>query len=269
MWSFKTINVNILSLAAAFSSNDEPTLSDLQNDYKTVKDLDNKLSCCSFGGIKDLSLRCDLSYKDRCHVLTSKFPCRSFIEDLFCEKSELSLCDVKNDIEILCDIPNKKIFKRIEEDIKNKLVTFSLDSKLYELAENPEIMLYIEDKIADNLIPEEGTLLPTWKDIGSRHGYGTNQFNTFCENCQSTDRKTERLLSLLCARKELLSISILIEKLKHMNRNDVVIVLEEWLRVTMVRNFVSSVKCKYDLNVKRYRQCFFMLYSPFLSSPSL
>jgi len=221
------------NIAAALSFNDEKTISDLQNDYKTVKDLDNKLSCCSFGGIKDLSLRCDLSYKDRCHVLTSKFPCRSFIEDLFCEKSELSLCDVKNDIEILCDIPNKKIFKRIEEDIKNKLVTFSLDSKLYELAENPEIMLYIEDKIADNLIPEEGTLLPTWKDIGSRHGYGTNQFNTFCENCQSTDRKTERLLSLLCARKELLSISILIEKLKHMNRNDVVIVLEEWLRVTM------------------------------------
>ena len=210
-----------------------------------MKDLNNKLSCWSFGGIKDLSLRCDLSYKDRCHVMNSKVPCRSFVEDLFRTKTNLSLCDLKNDIERLCKIPNKKIFKRIEEDIKNNLVTFSLDSKLYELAENPKIMLYIEDKIVDNLIPEEGTQLPTWKDVGSCHGYETSDLNSFCDNFQSTDSRTQRLLSLLCARKELLPISILIEKLKHMHRNDIVIVVEEWLHVKMVRNFVSSVKCKY------------------------
>ena len=241
MWNFKTINVNILSLAAALSSNDEPTLSDLQNDYKTVKDLDNKLSYCSFGGIKDLCLRCGLPYKERCSVLNSKLASRIFFKDLCRTKEELSFRDLKNDVE-KCKIPNKKIFKKIEEDMEdeqNDLVTFSLDSKLYTLTEDPKIMQYIEDNIADNLIPEEGTLLPSWKDVGGNHGYRSPQFNIFCKNCPSTDTETERLLSLLCARKKLLPISIFIEKLKHMNRNDVVIMMKKWLRVTMVRIFVS------------------------------
>ena len=205
----------------------------MKDDYNVVNDVDEILNCSAFGNIKVLSLRFDLSYKERCLVMNSAVPSRRFVKDLFRTRKDLTLLDLKKDLEVYCEPPNRVIFKKIVKDIKSRSVSFSLSSTLGELASDSETMLYIMDNIADNLVPEEGTLLPTWKNIGCCHGYKVKQLCTFTEN-KKKGEKTKRLLSLISRNEQPLHVSTFIKKVRSMKRNDVAIVIEKWCKMKSV-----------------------------------
>ena len=204
--------------------------------------MDKYLSCSAFGNIKDLSLRFDLSYKERCLVMNSAHPSRRFVSDLFQTRKDLSLLDLKNDLEKASKPPNKKIFKKIIKDIQDGSVSFSLSSNLGELALNSEAMSYIMENIADNLVPEEGTLLPTWEDIGGWHGYKVTQLSTFSQIIPSIrDKKISRLLSLISSNEQSLPISKFVEKVRHIKRNDVAMAIKELCQMKMVSKLMPII----------------------------
>ena len=216
----------------------------MKNDHEVLRDLDIKLKYSSFGSIKDLSLRFPLCYKKRCLVLNSAVPCCRFFRDLFKERKELSLADLKNDIEKRRKLPNKMVFKKIEEDIRNGLVSISLDSKFCDLKNDRNIMIYIKNSIAYNLIPDEGTLLPTWKDVASLHGYTIDELNGFCKQNQIRETAIQRLLSFTSAEEQSRPISEFIRKLELIKRNDMVIVVKKWLDTKTVCLLISSIQAK-------------------------
>ena len=212
----------------------------MQNDHEVMRELHIKLNYSSFGSIKDLSLRFPLCYKKRCSVLNSVDPCRSFFKDLFKERKELSLTDLQNDIEKGGKVPNRMVFKKIKEDISNGLVSMSLDSTFGDLNKDSKIKAYIENSIVYNLIPDEGTLLPTWKNVGSCHGYTIDELNGFYKQVRIGETAIQRLLSLISAEGQSLPISEFVRMLELINRNDLVIVVKKWLDTKMVCFFISS-----------------------------
>ena len=224
-------------VAAANVSNNEPTLSDLKEDYILMRQLDDKLDLSAFGNVKDLSLSFPLSFKERSNILNSVLACRDFFRHLSKWKPDVKLLDLQFDVETFSLLPNRKngrIFKKINEDIRDGLVSLSLSSTLGKLAKNPISMLYIEENIADNLAPEEGNLLPNWKDIGSCHGYKNSELEAICKKHQSKESKTERLFSLLCNMEPPPSLSRFIQHCRAIKRNDIARVLEGWYDRTMV-----------------------------------
>ena len=206
----------------------EPTLSHIKDDYILMGILDARLDLSTFGNIKDLSLTFPLSFKERSNILNSTRPCRGFFRHLFKWRADLELSDLQFIVERSCKLPNKTIFKKINEDEIKGLLSFSFSSKLGELAKSPISMLYIEENIADNLAPEEGNLLPNWKDIGSCHGYKNSELEAICKKHQSTESRAQRLLSLLCKKEPLPSLSRFIQNCRDIKRNDIARVLEGW-----------------------------------------
>ena len=232
------MSLNFFYLAAAHISNEEPTLSHLKDNHSVMGILDARLDSSAFGNIKDLSLNFPLSFKQRSNILTSKRPCRGFFRHLFKWKVNLMLSDLQTIDKRSLKLPNPKIFKRIIKDERKGLLSFSLSSKLGELANDRRSMLYIMKNIADNLAPEEGNLLQNWKDIGSCHGYKTSDLEAICKRHQSTESKTQRLLSLLCKKKPLPSLSRFIQNCRDIKRNDIARVLEGWLDKTRVSSIM-------------------------------
>ena len=204
-----------------------------------MKELDADLDHSFPGSIKDLILTFPLSYKERCIVMNSKLPSRAFFKNLLKTKVELPIRDLQIDLEKNSTFPNKIIFKKINKDLKEGVQSFSVDSKLGDFPKDSQVHLYIMENIADNLMPEEQTLLPTWKNIASHHGYSSQNILSFC-NVQSTVTKVERLLSLICEKEPSLPISLFIDKLILIERNDIVGKVEKWRDSKVVSICVSS-----------------------------
>ena len=197
-------------------------------------DLDRSLP----GNIRDLTLRFPLSYKERCIVLNSPLPSRACFKNLLKSQTKLLIGDLQNDLEKF-KFPNKIIFKKINEDIQKESVSFSLKSKLGDITEDSQEVLYILDNIADNLVPEDHTLLPNWKNVASNHGYSSGNISSFCNVMKSSVNKTENLLSLICAKEPSLAISDFIEKLMLIGRDDIVRKVHMWCDSKVVSICIS------------------------------
>ena len=206
----------------------------MKDDHNVMDCLREKLDHSTFGNIKDLSLTFCLSYRERCLVMTCALPCRHFVTELFKTRKDLTLLDLKNDIEEKRKPPNKMIFKKIEGDIKSRSVSFSLRSKLCELVVDNTVMEYMMANFADNLIPETGTLLPAWENVGHCHGYTIKNFTAIRNKFQSTNSRIDRLLSLICENDPSFPISKFIAKLKNIKRNDIAVEIEKWRDMKMV-----------------------------------
>ena len=212
----------------------EPTLLDIANDYTFIEELERKLKYSLFGNIKDLILRFPLSYKERCSIMSNVYPSRNFFTNLFKERPSKNLSDLQDQLEKRW-MPNKMIFQKVNE------VSLTSSYTLGEL-EKDRGMPYVWDNIADNLIPEDGTLLPTWKDIASDNGYSFEEIKLFCEVSTSTEPTARKLLSLLISKR--VTLSAFIQKLNDIRRNDIIKLVEDWFNIRMVRVFISSTVLK-------------------------
>ena len=227
----------------------EPALAELKDDHNFVEKLDAYLDNSLPGNIRDLTLRYPLSYKERCIVLNSPLPSRACFKNLLKNKTDLLIGDLQNDLEKFT-FPNKIIFKKINEDIKNYSVSFSLESKLGDFTVDSQEMIYIWENIADNLVPEKCTLLPNWKNVASNHGYIQEEIDSFCNVIQSPERKTKKLLSMVCAKEPLLPISDFIEKLVLIGRDDIVRKVHMWCDKKVV-SISTSLKLRTMLRKKQ------------------
>ena len=190
--------------------------------------LDARLDLSAFGNIKDLSLKFPLSFKERSSILNSVLACREFFTHLFKWRPDVKLLDLQFDVEESSLLPNRTIFKKINEDIRDGLVSLSLSNTLGELATNPPNKLYVEENIVDNLAQEEGNLLPNWKHIASLHGYRSSELMAIFNKHCSTESKTAKLLSLLCAKESLPSLSSFMRSCRDIKRNDIAGLLVDW-----------------------------------------
>ena len=190
--------------------------------------LDARLDLSAFGNIKDLSLSFPLSFKERSKILNSVRACRDFFTHLFKWKPDVKLLDLQFNVEESSLLPNRTIFKKINEDIKDGSVSLSLSNTLGELATNPRNKLYVQENIVDNLAPEEGNLLPNWKHIASLHGYRSSELMAISNKNYSTEGKTKKLLTLLCANKSLPSLSSFMQNCRDIKRNDIAGLLVDW-----------------------------------------
>ena len=221
------MSLNFFYLAAAHISNEEPTLSHLKDDYIVMEILDARLDLSAFGNIKDLSLNFPLSFQERSNILNSVLACREFFTHLFKWRPDVKLLDLQFDVEESSLLPNRTIFKKINEDIRDGIVSLSLSNTLGELATNDN-KLYVKENIVDNLAPEEGNLLPNWKHIGSLHGYRRSELMAISNKHYSTESKTAKLLSLLCEKESLPSLSSFIQNCRDIKRNDIAGLLVDW-----------------------------------------
>jgi len=210
---------------AARVASEEPTLSDIADNYNFLEELEKKLEYLSIGSIKDLILRFPLSYKERCSIMSNVLPSRAFFANLFRKRPTKQLSDLQGHLEKR-RMPNKMVFKNINE------VSLTSSCTLGEL-EKYCGMQYVLDNIADNLIPEDGTLLPTWKNIASASGYSLQEINLFCKVHQNTEFKAKRLLTLLCSKSE--NLPAFIQKLNDIGRNDIAQLVEDWRNTRMGR----------------------------------
>jgi len=134
------------------------------------------------------------------------------------------------------------IFMKIEKDIANGLVCFTLDTTLEGLSNSPKDWLYVLETIAGNLNPKEGTLLKSWRDIAGDHGYKSSEILGF-QRRNKEESPIRKLFSLLSARTPSFTVCSLVEKLKQMRREDVAIMVEQWQDDTVkYRNNLREAK---------------------------
>jgi len=219
-------------------------LLDLCEDYSFMLELESKLEDTSTNNIKDLLLILELSYEDRCKILESATSSLAFFENLSKSKPHLSLRELKASIEKVTSKaqPNMTIFMKIEKDIANGLVCFTLDTTLEGLSNSPKDWLYVLETIAGNLNPKEGTLLKSWRDIAGDHGYKSSEILGF-QRRNKEESPIRKLFSLLSARTPSFTVCSLVEKLKQMRREDVAIMVEQWQDDTVkYRNNLREAK---------------------------
>ena len=205
-----------------------------------MQELEKNVESSSFSKLKDLLLAFELSYEDRCKVLNSATPCLAFFENLSKKEPELSLRDLRHDIEIKAMHPNKMIFKKIEEDIANSFVSFTLDSTLGELSAVPKNWFYILETIAGNLTPEKETLLISWESIASFHEYRIAEINNFKIIARyRVESPFQKFLSFLCANQPSLTVSEFVKKLRKIKREGAAEMVEEWLENATVSIVLS------------------------------
>ena len=203
------------------------------NDYNFVEKLENKLEGASISNIKELLFVFEFSYEERCKILSSSTACLAFFEHLSKCRPNLTLRDLRNDVEneYVCSHPisNMSIFMKIDEDIWNGFVSFKLDSTLGELSAVPNDWQYILERVAGELIPEKGTMRPSWENVASAHGYSTDDIHYFKRHSTEHDKRPlQKLLSLLCAREHAPTVSLFVEKLREIKRADVASMVEGW-----------------------------------------
>ena len=214
----------------------EILLFELMNDYNFVQNLENNLVRTSLNSINDLQLAFEFSYEDRCKVLRCATPCQAFFENLSKSKPRLSLQYIKDEVEMsrhedtnTSIKPNMSIFMNIEKDIRNGSVSFTLASTLGELSDNAKDWLYISENVVANLVPLRGTLLISWENIASKCGYTAGNITTFKQrNTNPDESPLQKILHLLLAREPLLHVSVFVDKLRQIKREDIANMVEEW-----------------------------------------
>ena len=211
-------------------------LSELRNDHNFVLTLENELADDGLNTINTLLLAFELSCEDRCRVLRCATPCSAFLENLSTSQPQLSLQQLRDDIEMkskeLQNVPKKPniaMFKKICEDIKNDFVSFTLTSTLGELSNDPKAWLYISNTFVANLVPQAGSLLISWDNIASKCGYTALDIANFRKvNTDTYKSPLQKILSLLCAREPSLPVLFFVKKLRQIKREDMAILVETW-----------------------------------------
>ena len=197
------------------------------NDYNSMQPLIERLEYTSIIGVKELIAEFDIvTSSERRRILNNLSPCHAFFENFAACKPEISLREIKRYLEVTADRKNRKIFQDVEEDIEAGLVQLNLDETLGKIIEIPKIWLYFIEKVADNLLPR--ALHPSWKSLASHHGYITKEIDAFEEAYKDNFWPTEKLLQLLCQKEPNLPISVFVEKLEKIGRNDVAEMVKKW-----------------------------------------
>jgi len=216
------------------TATEQPLLSKLKEDYNFVGHLESKLEGTSINNIKDLLHAFELPYADRCKILKCATQCLAFFENLSKNKPHLSLSNLKDTIENNSSNlkPNTEIFMKIERDIANGIVPFTLDTTLGELSNEPKNWLYILEEVACKLVPDDGTQLTRWENIASAYSYSSTEIASFQQN-NNEETPTRKLLLLLCTKYPSLPVRLFVEKLRQIGREDVAIMVERWSEGTM------------------------------------
>ena len=192
-----------------------------------MQSLVERLECTLIDKVEDLTKEFGiLTSSERCKILNNVSACHAFFEHFAACKPEISLMEIKMCLEKSTGRRNRKIFQDVENDIKNGLVQLNLDETLGMIIEIPKIWLYFLEKVADNLLPR--ALLPSWKSLASQYGYSTENIYAFEEANKDNVRPTEKLLKLLSQKEPNLPISVFVEKLEKIGRNDVAQMVKEW-----------------------------------------
>ena len=237
----KTNFLNYFQLGISSPTPEKVWLSDLQKDYNFVQCLEKAFEGTSIGNVKDFIFTFDLSYEDRCKILTCARASMAFMKNLSKTKPQMSLSNLRGIIEEKCGRmqPNMAIFKKVDDDIASGAVSFTLDSTLGDLSDVPQSWLYILETIGGNLVPETGTLLKSWKNIASACGYETSEiadFETSNAGSKGSESPMQKFLSIICTREPSFLISAFVEKLRTFGRNDIVQLVEQWQGKGLVNN---------------------------------
>ena len=225
------------------AASEQPLLSKLREDYNLVQRLESKLEGTSINNFKDLLRAFDLPLEDRSKILKCATQSIAFFENLSKSKPHLKLRQLRTFIQdtSLDSKPNMAIFVKVEEDIANVTVEFTLDATLGEISNNPKDWLYILEEVACKLVPEEGTRLISWENIAGLCGYKTSEISAF-QRKNTEETPLRKLLSLLCAKDPPPTVSLFVDKLRRIGRNDVAKIVEEWLDGLVV-SIVTMKSC--------------------------
>ena len=124
---------------------------------------------------------------------------------------------------------NMSIFMKIEKDIRNGSVPFTLNSTLGELSDNAKDWLYISENVVAHLVLLRGSLLISWENIASKCGYTAGDIATVKQrNTNPDESPLQKMLHLLLAREPLLHVSVFVDKLMQIGREDIAIMVEKW-----------------------------------------
>ena len=196
-------------------------------DYNFLQSLVVKVEFSSVDGIEKLIAEFDtVTSSERRRILNNLSPCHAFFENFAACKPEMSLKEIKRYLEVIADHKNRMIFQDVQNDIKAGLVQLNLDDTLGKIIQSPKIWLYFLEKVADDLLPR--ALLPSWKNVASHYGYSSENIKAFEEAYKDNFRPTEKLLQLLCQKEPNLPISVFVEKLEKIGRNDVAKEVKKW-----------------------------------------
>ena len=212
------------------------------NDYNFVEKLENKLEGASVSNIKDLLSAFEFSFEEQCKILNPSTANLAFFEHLSKCRPNLTLRDLRNDVENekISSHSNMSLFSKIDEDILKGSVSIKLDSTLGKLSEVPNDWQYILERVAGNLIPAKGMMLPSWENVASAHGYSTDDINDFKrQNKDHDESPLQKVLSLLCAREHAPTVSLFVDKLRRIKREDVASMVEEWQSNRIVSIVIS------------------------------
>ena len=186
------------------------------------------------GGIKELCTQFQFPKELIRNITTSVLPCKAFFTNLFIRQPDKALDELREIIEKKLDLPNKSIFVKIDEDIQQNLLSFSLNAKLGVLVDDADKWLYILTNIAYELLPEDPTLLPSWKNVASLCKYEWNDIKCFESDNKVKEGPTQTFMAILLAWKPSFPISTFIENLEKIKRRDVVRIVTAHLEMKRV-----------------------------------
>ena len=179
--------------------------------------------------IRKLWSKYQLSDDQLNYIMNDVPPCHAFLESLSISQPELTLTLLRDTIECNCEHPNKAIFKKIENDIKARLISYSLDTELGSLIVNPEHWLHFLTSLADNLLHRTpAQLQPSWQNVASTHGYKRKQIKALEDENKVKESRAERFLSVLYAEMPSLPLSDFTEKLEEISRVDASNLVKGW-----------------------------------------
>jgi len=219
----------------------EPSLSELMNDYNFVKKLENQLECAPPGTMKDLLFALGFSYEESCKILNPSTANLAFFEHLSKCRPDLTLQNLRDGVERAMRSRKMSIFSKLDEDILKGSVSITLESTLGELSAVPKDWQYILERVAGNLIPKKGTMLPSWEDLAFMYGYTKSDIDYFeLHNKDHAKSPLQKALSLLCARENPPTVSLFVDKLRQIKREDAALMVEGWLLNRIEKKLASE-----------------------------
>ena len=191
----------------------------LQEEYIVIEELDSLLGIPPFKDIRKLCSEYQLS-KEQCnYIVADVLPCHAFFESLSISHPDLSLHDLRHTIEEKLRRNNKAIFIEIKEAIETGLISCSLDVKLGDLIDDSKNWLHILTILANHLLPESPSKLPSWKHIASCYGF-SRSIKKFEAKNQAKDSPTERFFSVLFSHMPSCNFYEIAKKLEGIGRKD-------------------------------------------------
>ena len=200
------------------------------NDRAILLKIADNLDPEETNGLESLALKLDCTPDQVAQIMRGSKPSQNFFTNLAKNKRSITLEDLQNLIEGGA-LRSKKmtIFPSIIADIDNKRVEFTLESTLAEIASNGKHWLYFLENVA-NKLPSNKHRLLSWQEIASHYNYSQTEIKNFRMRRSDTESPTEDLFAILSQREHVPTIATLKEKLKQLNRHDVIRDIDEWLQ---------------------------------------